>query len=217
MILCITVFVYKVVEMSEKVQIGIDIETVGKYDSCVITRIALTPFYFSEKNITFEELCDRTLVIALDQDEQVEKGRFREVATEEWWNSQSEELKVVSYYKTKNDMKILDAFEEIKKFLKKHRYDYMESHLWARNSGFECFKIQSLSELVYGKGMDMKVLNGWNWQDFKTLNLILTGGQTSKWTPKNVDMNKFMYHNPAHDSALDCMRSIQLVNGFQDE
>lgn len=202
--------------MSEKVQIGIDIEAVGKYDSCVITRIALTPFYFSEKDVTFEELCDRTLVIALDQDEQVEKGRIRESTTVEWWNSQPEELKIVSYYPTDNDMKILDAFEEIKKFLKTWRYDYMNSHLWAR-SAFEVFKLQSLQELAYGTGMGMKVLNGWNWQDFKTLNLILTGGETSKWTPKNVDMSKFMYHNPVHDSALDCIRGIQLINGFQDE
>lgn len=202
--------------MSELLQVGVDIETVGKYDSCVVTRIAVTPFYFSETDITFEELCDRTLVVALDQDEQVERGRIREAMTEEWWNKQSEDLKITSYYKTTNDLSIHDSFEEIRKYLKKWRYNYLESHLWARNSGFECFKLQSLSEMAYGKGMDMKVLNGWNWQDFKTLNLILTGGETSKYEPKGMDMNKFMYHNPVHDSAIDVLRSIQLMNGFQD-
>lgn len=203
--------------MSEILQVGIDIETVGKYDSCVVTRIALTPFYFSEKDISFDDLCNRTLVIALDQDEQVERGRIREPMTEEWWNTQSEELKKISYYRTDEDLSIFAAFEKMKKFLKTWRYNYMSSHLWARNSGFECFKLQSLSEMAYGKGMDMKVLNGWNWQDFKTLNLILTGGETSKIDPVGIDMTKFMYHNPAHDSAMDCLRAIQLLNGIHDE
>jgi len=202
--------------MSEIVQIGIDIETIGKYDSCVVSRIALTPFYFTEKDITFEGLCDRTLVVALDQDEQVTHGRIREPMTEEWWQKQSEELKKVSYYKTDNDLSIHEAFEVMKKFLKTWRYDYMSSHLWARNSGFECFKLQSLSEMAYGKGMDMKVLNGWNWQDFKTLNLILTGGETSKINPKGVNMDDFMYHNPVHDSAMDCLRAIHLLNGLHE-
>lgn len=198
--------------MVEKVQIGIDIETVGKYDSCVVTRIAITPFYFSEKNVTFEELCRRTLVIAFDQDEQVNAGRIKEATTVSWWESQSEELKIISYYPTDDDMTVLDAFEEIKRYLKEWRYDYMGSHLWARSS-FEIHKLQSLQEMAYGVGHDMKVLNGWNWLDFKTLNFVLTGGETMKYTPKNVDMDNILIHDPKIDSCLDAIRAIELING----
>lgn len=217
MVLCITVFYcLRVINVAEKVQIGIDIETVGKYDSCVVTRIAITPFYFSETNTTFEEFCDRTLVIAFDQAEQDEHGRIREAATVQWWESQTEELKVISYYPTDNDMKVHDAFELIKTYLKKWRYDYMNSHLWARSS-FEIHKLQSMQEMAYGKGMDMKVLNGWNWLDFKTSNFILTGGETMKYVPKGVDMNGILIHDPKIDNSLDIIRLIQLVNGGDEE
>lgn len=198
--------------MNKKLQLCIDLETLGKFDDAVVTRIAITPFYFDDSDVTFEQLCDRSLFISLDQDEQLELGRKTDEATIKWWEEKDEELKKLSYYKTDNDVSLAVAFDQINSYLKKWRYDFMGSHLWARNVFFENAKIQSLSELVYGDGHGSKVLNCWNWLDTKTFNYMMTAGQSTKFNPIGGD--DYVYHHCVHDSAIDALRIIQLWNGI---
>lgn len=200
--------------MNNKLQLCIDLETLGKFDNAVVTRIAITPFFFDEANVTFTELVDRTLLISLDQDEQFQKGRVSDQGTIDWWEGKDEDLKKLSYYKTENDVSLEEAFNQIAKFLKKWRYDFMKSHLWARNVFFENAKIQSLSELVYGDGQGAKVLNCWNWLDTKTFNYMMTSGKTTKFNPIGVNENEFIYHSASSDSSFDALRLIQLWNGI---
>lgn len=200
--------------MNTKLQLCIDLETLGKYDNAVVTRIAITPFFFDEANITFNELVERSLLISLDQDEQIHKGRVIDPATVEWWEEKDEALKIASYYKTDNDVSVEEAFDQISTYLKKWRYSFMNSHLWARNVFFENAKIQSLSEMVYGDGQGAKVLNCWNWLDTKTFNYMMTGGKTTKFNPVGLEGDEFVYHQADHDSAFDALRIIQLWNGI---
>ncbi len=198
--------------MTTHLQLVADIETRDKYDSAVITRIAITPFRYEEdKNITFKELVDRTLYLSLNQDEQIAKGRTVATDTEAWWATQSEELRIESYYPTDEDISIIDAFAEIKRFLSRWNYNHFYSFLYARNCGFESFKIQSLNEMFLPD--TKQVLNNWNWHEVKSFNYILSGGETQKWTPPNIDELGFQYHNAAHDSAMDAYRLIKLWNG----
>lgn len=196
--------------MTSHVQLMVDLETKSKYDNAIITRLAITPFRFEEDaNTTFEELVDRTFYIALDQDEQERMGRVASPDTIEWWESQKEELKIESYYPTSNDLSIEDAFNKIKDFLKKSEYNHYKSFLWARNCGFECFKLQSLEEMFFGAA-NKYTFNNWNWHECKTFNYIFTAGATEKYTVETE--TPFQYHNAKHDAAMDTYRMIQLWN-----
>lgn len=186
-----------------------DIETRDIYDSAVITRIAITPFRFDEdKDVTFQELVDRTLYISLDQEEQIARGRTCNPSTEAWWASQPEDLRIESYYPTDKDLPVVEAFAEIKRFLSRWHYDHYESIIWARNNGFENFKIQSLNEQFLPG--TKHVLNHWNWHELKTANLILTGGETSKYNPSDFKELNFDAHNAIHDAAMDTYRLLHL-------
>ena len=76
------------------------------------------------------------------------------------------------------------------------------------NCGFECFKIQSLNDQFLPG--TKHVLNFWNWQELKTANLILTGGETSKYNPSDFNELKFDAHNAVHDAAMDTYRLMHL-------
>ena len=92
-------------------QLCIDIETRARYDNAIITRMAITPFRFTEDvGISFQDLLDRTLYISLDQDEQASLGRVSDERTEKWWSEQDEDLRIESYYPTNNDLKNNEAF-----------------------------------------------------------------------------------------------------------
>ena len=70
-------------------QLCIDIETRARYDNAIITRMAITPFRFTEDvGISFQDLLDRTLYISLHQAEQARLGRVSDERTEKWWSEQ---------------------------------------------------------------------------------------------------------------------------------
>lgn len=197
--------------MTHCVQLSVDIETRGKYDNAIITRLAIVPFRFDEdKNTTFKELVDRSLYISLDQDEQVAMGRTTDWMTTEWWDKQSEDLKITSLYPTDEDMSIKDALAEIKRYVKAHHYNFYESFLWARNCGYEYGKLAHLQDTVYPG--EKHVLNSWNWHEVKTMNHVLSGGATTKWEPEGMEDMGFNYHQANHDAAMDAYRMIQLWN-----
>lgn len=194
--------------MNPYINFVVDIETKGIYDNSIITRLAVTPFKFEETNLTYAELLDRTLYISLDQDEQIAKGRVSDESTMKWWNSQSEELRIESLYPTDNDVGIVEMFDVVKKFLNRWRYDNFNSFLFARNSGFECFKLQSLNEQFIPN--TKQVFNQWSWHECKTFNYIFSGGATNKYIPLEVNPGEFQYHNAKHDAAMDAFRMLQL-------
>ena len=198
--------------MTSEVQIHADLETRDKYDQAIITRIAVTPFRFNEdKDVTFQELVDRTLYLSFDQNEQIAMGRVSGVETEKWWSEQTEELRIESYYPTANDMKAADVLMECKRFLSRWNYNHFKSFLWARNCGFECFKIQSLNDQLFPG--EKHIFNHWNWHEVKTFNHILSGGETTKWRHPDESKWGFQEHNARHDSAMDTFRMIQLWHG----
>ena len=186
----------------------IDIETRGKYDSCIITRIAITPFRFDEGIVPYDDLVKRSLYISLNQEEQRLAGRTEEKDTIDWWNTQDDHVREESLNETPNDLSIVDAFAEIKRFLNRWHYNHYESLIWARNNGFECFKIQSLNDQFLPG--TKHVLNHWNWHELKTANLILTGGETSKYNPSDFKELNFDAHNAIHDAAMDTYRLLHL-------
>lgn len=196
--------------MTTHTQFMVDLETKGKYDNAIVTRIAVTPFNFeTDKNISFEELVDRTLYLSFDQDEQEHIGRVSDESTLEWWNNQPEELKIESFYPTQNDLPVKVVFEKCRDFLKSWDYDHYKSLLWARNCSFENGKLSSLNE-TYFPNEPKHIFNHWNWHECKTFNYIFTAGATEKYTVETE--TPFQYHNAKHDAAMDTYRMIQLWN-----
>lgn len=197
--------------MTNGTQVVVDIETRATTDYALITRIAVTPFNFiHDANITFKELVDRTLYLAFDQQEQLDLGRITDADTEAWWATQPHELQVESIYPTEHDMKAAEVLLECKRFLKQWNYNHFKSFLWARNYSFESGKLQTLSNTVFPG--EKHIFNYWNWHECKTFNHILTGGETTKYVPENIDELGFQYHNAKHDAAMDAYRMILLWN-----
>lgn len=202
--------------MTTHVQMVVDIETLGWRDSCVITRLAITPFRFDEGKLSFETLLDRTLYVALNQQEQIDMGRTVDPKTIDWWNTHSEELKAESMYPTDNDLSLSEMYDTLKAFLKRWKYDHFHSFLFARNHGFECFKLQTLNEQVF-PDEPKQVLNNWNWHECKDWNYILSGGETQKWVPKDKSKLPYNAHAANHDTAAEAYRLLQLWHGADDE
>ncbi len=196
--------------MTTHTQFVIDLETLGWRDSSIITRIAITPFKFDEGIIPFDVLLERTLYLSLDQKEQVEAGRTEDQNVIDWWDEQPEELRVESMYATKNDISVKEALDEMKRFLARWRYDRRYSFLWARNSAFECGKLQSLNDPYILTKDDKPVLNHFCWHDVKTINHILSGGETTKWNPPNITELGFNAHAANHDTAMEAYRMLNL-------
>ena len=69
-------------------------------------------------------------------------------------------------------------------------------------------KLSSLNDTVYPG--EKHVFNGWKWQECKTYNYIMSGGETERWMPENVEDYGFQYHNAKHDAAFDAYRLINL-------
>ena len=194
--------------MTTHLQVVVDCEGRGKYDDAIVTRIALCPFRFDEGYIPYDKLLERTLYIPIDQDEQIQMGRKTDQLTEGWWAQQSEELRKESYYPTERDVSVKKMFDLSKAFLRRWNYHYSESFLWARNCAYEYGKLSSLNDTVYPG--EKHVFNGWKWQECKTYNYIMSGGETERWMPENVEDYGFQYHNAKHDAAFDAYRLINL-------
>lgn len=194
--------------MTTHLQVVVDIEGRAKYDNAVVTRIALCPFRFDEGYIPYDQLLDRTLYISINQDEQFRMGRITDDLTEGWWAQQSEELRKISYYPTDDDVPVKTMFAQCKAFLRRWNYDYQNSFLWGRNCHYEYGKLSSLNDMVHPG--EKHVFNGWKWHECKTYNHILSGGETERWMPENVDDYGFVYHDARHDAAMDAYRLINL-------
>ena len=194
--------------MTTHLQCVVDVEARAKTDNGIVTRIAVCPFKFDEGVLPYEVLLDRTLYLSIDQEEQIEMGRVTDDMTEEWWGRQSEALRKISYYPTDEDISVRKMFEECKRFLNRWNYNHYESFLWARNSGYEYGKLTSMNSMVYPG--EKEIFNHWNWHECKTYNYILSGGETQKWMPENIDDLGFQEHNAKHDAAMDAARLINL-------
>lgn len=197
--------------MTTHLQVVVDIEARAKTDNGIITRIAVCPFRFNEGVLSYEELLNRTLYLSIDQQEQIDMGRVTDEMTEEWWAKQTEELRKESYYPTDDDISVRAMFDECKRFLRRWNYNYSESFLWARNTGYEYGKLTSLNSQVYPG--EKEVFNHWKWHECKTFNYILSGGETDRWMPENAEDYGFKYHHAAHDACMDALRLLTLWHG----
>ena len=79
-----------------------------------------------------------------------------------------------------------------------------------RNCGFESFKLQTISEQFLPD--EKAPFNPWNWHECKSFNWILSGAETQKYEPENMNELGFKYHNAKHDSAMDVYRLWLLWN-----
>lgn len=190
----------------------VDFETLGKRDNAVVTRIACTPFKLSEKDITYNELFNRTFYIALSIKDQKENYK-REIdkSTLDWWKKQSKDLQKLSALPTDNDLSLQTGMDQFKSFVKSHGYSQWKSFVWARGSYFECGKFETMHENVYGED-ERPFLNTYKFHDCRTYNWLLSGGPNGGleiWEPSPMP-KEFIKHHAAHDAALDAFRIIKL-------
>lgn len=189
--------------------LAIDTETLGFTDNAIITAIAVTPFRLIERDVTFDELLERTFFVKLKAKTQNKLyGRVAEKLTLEWWAGQSDETKKYSYTSSPDDVHPKEALIELSRFIKSTEYDWKNSYVFERGMGFDTTKLQSIYEQC-----DIKIgFNYWRAREIRTINDLIGDVSNGKWEPEEGRPNNFIEHHAKHDAALDAYRLIKLFD-----
>lgn len=187
----------------------IDLETLAFCDNAIITAIAITPFKFTEKDVTFDELVARTFYVKCDIRSQKALGRVADKSTIDWWKSQPLQLQKISSLPSPDDVPIQDAFDKMCKFVKSTEYDFKNSYTWERGMGFDTNKLDTLTRQLEARS----VMNYWRAREIRTFNDLVGDVISGKWeVPENEYPKNFIEHYAKHDAAMDTFRLIKLFN-----
>jgi hypothetical protein len=181
----------------------IDIETLGKYDDCVILSIACVPFTLTNHDY-FSTFLNNGLMIKFNVEEQIKKYH-RSVSEDvvNWWRKQSKEARDANLKTSPNDMTVVDGLIKLSKFIGDSGYNFKKSYVWTRGVGFDCSKIENLYETCTSLSLPFNV---WKVRDSRTYIDILCGVDDGKYDLKIGTPNNFIAHNCLHDAALEAAR-----------
>lgn len=197
-------------------QFMLDFETLGTSENAVVTRIAITPFMFNQYDVTYEQLLNRSLYIALDVKDQIENyNRVVDKSTIEFWKTQSRELRQESIKPTDNDLSLVDGLNEIKNFLKEWGYDSKYSFTWCRGINFEAPIMNTMNKQAFPNDK-YPILSYRLYHDCRTFNWCMSSGKTDKYIPKDFNQLNHIEHHAKHDAALDVYRMLKLLNLQED-
>lgn len=178
-----------------------DVETLSVESTCVILSAALI-YFDPEQKPTYQDLLDSALFVKLNSKDQVKRlGRTVDSETLNWWKTQHEYLRRVSFEPAPKDLIAEDAIAALHSYMNK----YQDSHkhtMWARGS-LDQMAIDSLCKRC---GME-PLTNYAMWRDVRTAVDILTGSSNGYCDVnfEGFDRAKVIKHHPVHDCALDGM------------
>lgn len=189
--------------------LAIDTETLGVNDNAIITAIAVTPFRLIEKDVTYDQLVERTFFIKVNAKTQNKLyKRVAEKDTLAWWSKQSDVAKSHSYKALSTDAHPKAALIELNKFIKSTEYDWHNSYIFERGMGFDTTKMQSLYN-----DCDVKMgFNFWRAREIRTINDLIGDVSNGKWESAEGRPADFIEHHAKHDAALDAYRLIKLFD-----
>lgn len=192
----------------ENTHIVIDTETLGFSDEAIVLSIALCPFRFEEKDLTFMDLVNRSYFCKLKVKPQKEKGRIADRNTLEWWSKQNDHIKSFSYTKNGTEIDPQQALLDMKVFVSKCGYDYQKSYMFERGMGYDSNKLQSLYTMY-----DLSSpFNFWRAREIRTINDLVGDVSNGKWELPNGNPKEFIEHHALHDAALDAYKLIKLFD-----
>ena len=194
---------------------SLDLETLGWCDTASVTSLAITPFNFkADKNVTFDELLDRTYYAKLEQRSQLlGLKRIVNPDTVAFWKKQSAQLRGMSVVpaSTDRDLKTV-LFDEIPAFLKSNDYSKYDSYIFERGMGFDSSKLDTLYRQLGEPETNNRIINYWRFREIRTMNDILGNVSNGKWEVEGGRPDNFIEHHARHDAAMDALRMIKLVN-----
>lgn len=187
----------------------IDTETLGFTDNAVITSLAITPFYFNEANVTYEELLARTFYVKIDGKAQIKNmGRKPEKSTLEWWKLQPKHVQEMSVIPHVDDIAPLLAAEMINKFVRSLPYEFKASYIFERGMGFDTNKVDT-----FFRQLDKKAaINFWRAREIRTFNDLVGDVDDGKWELPEGRPTSFIEHHAQHDAAHDALKLIRMFN-----
>ena len=178
-----------------------DVETLGVESNAVILSAALIHFD-PEKKPTYQDLLDDACFVKLNAKDQISRlKRTIDKGTLEWWSTQHEYVRGISFDPKPTDLYAEDAIKELQAYMSKF-VNANGQTMWARGS-LDQMAIDSLA-----KKLDMPAITGYNmWRDVRTAVDLMSGGTNGYC---EVDHPKFdrasvIKHHPVHDCALDAM------------
>jgi len=185
-----------------------DVETLGVESNAVILSAALIHFD-PEKRPTYQDLLDNACFVKLKaKDQGYRLDRTIDSGTLEWWATQHDYVKKVSFEPNSTDLIAEDAITILHNYMNKIPNSEKQT-MWARGS-LDQMVIDSLA-----KKLDMQPITGYAmWRDVRTAVDILygtTNGYVEVVHPL-FDRTAVIKHHPVHDCALDAM---QLMYGKQ--
>lgn len=186
----------------------IDLETLAFNDNAIITAIAITPFYFTEKDVTFDELVERTFYVKCDVKSQKLLGRVADKSTIDFWKKQLPEVQKLSSLPSPDDINISECFTLMKQFIKTTKYDFWNSYTWERGMGFDTNKLDTLFRQLDEKSP----MNFWRAREIRTFNDLVGDTTNGKWELPDGRPENFIEHYAKHDAAMDALRLIALFN-----
>ena len=189
--------------------IDIDTETLALRDNAIVLSIAVTPFYFTETDVTYDELVERSFFVKLDAKEQGKRGRIADKKTLGWWANQCESSKQYAFNKSPSDVNTKDGLIALKKFVKDNtKYEPQQSYIFERGMGYDTNKLDSLCEM-YELG---NPFNLWRSRELRTVNDLVGDVENGKWELPEGRPHNFIEHHALHDAALDAFRLIKMFS-----
>lgn len=199
----------------DNMHFSVDTETLAFNDNALLTSIAITPFHFkNDKDVTFTELLERTYYAKLSHKPQLyDIKRSIDGNTVDFWKRQSKELRDMSVTPSDTDRDLKEVFlVEIPLFLQKHSYSYFDSYMFERGMGYDSNKIDTMYRQLGETQESKRIINYWKFREIRTINDILGDTSNGKWELPEGRPAEFIEHVANHDSAMDALRLIRLVN-----
>lgn len=185
-----------------------DVETLGTSSSSVILSMACI-YFDPNKKPSYQDLLDSAFFVKFDAKEQINRyNRTVSKSTLEWWDKQSEGLKIQSLKPSISDVSAEVGITLFNEWVKRYP-DYKKSTVWARGN-LDQIVLNSLEN-------DVKIepiLPFWLWRDVRTAVDLLYGSNTGYCEVKypGFDVRKVIKHNPIEDCAFDAMMLMYGVN-----
>lgn len=184
---------------------SLDIETLSQKGNAVVLSVALVQF---DDEIQYDpiELFNKNLLVKFNIKEQIEKyNRIVSKETIEWWKSQPEIVKKVSFFPSENDLPLENGLNIIRNYINK--VSTGNEIVWTRGS-LDQFVIDDLCDSI---GMQ-PLFRYSQYRDYRTaIDLLKETSKNGYCNVPNLDRNLIMKHDPRWDNTYDI---IMLISGI---
>ena len=181
-----------------------DVETLGVESNSVILSATIVHFDTTNKP-DYKHLLANACFVKFNAKEQVKiYKRTMDNDTMNWWNTQHDYIKQISFFPKKDDLSVNDGLTQLKEYIDKYDPDRKQT-IWARGN-LDQMIIASLCRQAGFDALSPHYL----WRDVRTAVDLLTGSSNG-YCNVNYDgftRDEVIKHHPTHDCAYDCMQLL---------